>query len=256
MGTRALAARWPLFTACEGGRGPGGQRGAGESERESGAWAGLGGRLFQVSQEEQEAAGDPSVDGGCAGGARAERWAGKPTCRLLWGRGAAGARLRDDFRRTRQPGGGPVGVQAPSAGAWVLEEGSARGLWGLHPCPARALCSALGSHMNWGLPAPGRAVLLLVESHNETEEGVQGPGGVCWHDGPWWGREPGGQEAKEISGAPRLPLVSGTCLLVQEAVRDLGRRAPEEAAAQPTPGSLPRASCGQRSPRGHTGPGA
>lgn len=63
-----------------------------------------------------------------------------------------------------------MGVRPPS-GAWVLWRRAQRGPVGAPPVPCPPSCRALGSHMNWGLPAPGRASALLVESHNETEEG-------------------------------------------------------------------------------------
>lgn len=115
---------------------------------------------------------------GAAGGARAERWAGKPRADCLpgrrvgggmWGRRSGLGQLRDDFREPGSLEAGSGG-QAPPGHLGPVEEGSARAV-GAPPVPCPPSCRSLGSHVNWGLPAPGRASALLVESHNETEEG-------------------------------------------------------------------------------------
>ena len=151
----------------------------------------------------------------------------------------------------------PPPTQAPGSCGGGLSKGRLSGTGCAHGGSTRAppaLTPRVGVTRELGLPesVPGGAGVLQGESHNETEErGCRALGGSL----AGWalvGREPGGQEAKEISGGS--PGASGGKNLPVSAgdVRDLGRRAPRRRPRQPTPGSLPGASRGQRSPGGHS----
>lgn len=205
----------------------------GESETESGAWAGLGGRLFQVSQEERGGSRRPQCGQGAAGGARDEHWAGKPRADCLPGRAGVSCGM---VSKNPEPGGrqwrsGPPPTQAPGSCGGGLSEGclpgAGRARGGSTQAPP-ALMPRIGVTRELGLPesAPGGAGVLQGESHHETEERGAGPWGLRWQDGPWWDVSLGAKKLRRFQGGSpgatrgkNLPVSAGD-------VRDLGRRAP------------------------------